>query len=192
MKKILLSAATLLLVFTSKIFAQRTCASYEHLQEQMANDPQFAHKVQENERNFYNYMQNKQLQKGHTTNLTIPVVVHVVYNTPQQNISDAQVQSQITVMNEDFTASNNDYNNYDAGYGAVKGDFGIEFCVAQIRHVHTNRKSFVTNDGVKKTRQGGDDAIDPEHTLNIWVCNLGQNLLGYAQFPGGPANTLEL
>ena len=191
MKKVLLFATTLFLIATGKIFAQRTCASYEHLQEQMANDPEFARKVRESEKNFDIYRQNAR-QTGKQITLTIPVIVHVVYNTPEQNISDAQVQSQITVMNEDFTATNRDYNNYDAGYGAVKGDFGIQFCVVQIRHVATNKRSFGTNDGVKKTRQGGDGAIDPEHTLNIWVCNLGQNLLGYAQFPGGPANTFGI
>jgi hypothetical protein len=55
--------------------------------------------------------------------------------------------------------------------------------------VQTKLKSFNTSDGVKSTQRGGDDAIDPAHKLNIWVCNLGQNLLGYAQFPGGPSAT---
>ena len=34
--------------------------------------------------------------------IVIPVVVHVVYNTPSQYISDAQVQSQIDALNRDF------------------------------------------------------------------------------------------
>jgi len=37
--------------------------------------------------------------------IEIPVVVHVVYYTTQQNIS-AQVQSQIAVLNEDFNNTN--------------------------------------------------------------------------------------
>jgi hypothetical protein len=193
MKKTLLLAVTLFLVTANKIFAQRTCASFEHLQEQMKNDPAFAAKIIEAEKNYDKFRQNISRQNGRPPALlTIPVVVHVVYSTPEQNISDAQVQSQIDVLNEDFTASNPDYNNYDAGYTAVKGDAGIRFCVAQIRHVATGKKSFGANDQVKRTKQGGDDAVDPEHTLNIWVCNLGQNLLGYAQFPGGPANTFGI
>src|SRR5215475_7608617 len=38
----------------------------------------------------------------------IPVVVHVVWNTQQQNISDAQIQSQIDVLNRDFRKLNAD------------------------------------------------------------------------------------
>lgn len=189
MRKIVFALSALLLFTTAKIWAQRTCGSYEHLQEQMKNDPLFASRIRESEKSFNNYIRQSQTQKGKPVTLTIPVVVHVVYNTSQQNISDAQVQSQVDVLNEDYTAKNRDYNNYDAGYGAVKGDADIKFCLVQTRHVSTNRKSFVANDGVKKTQQGGDDAIDPMHTLNIWVCNLGQSLLGYAQFPGGPPET---
>src|SRR5213075_1727447 len=97
MKQILLLAATLFLITTGKIFAQRTCASYEHLQEQMANDPEFARKVRETERSFDNYMRAER-KNAPPTSLTIPVIVHVVYNKPEQNISDAQVQSQIDVL----------------------------------------------------------------------------------------------
>ena len=189
MRKLLFCAATLFLITTQQLLAQRTCASYEHLQEQMKNDPEFARKVKEKEKNFDNYIRQTGKQNGKPTTIAIPVVVHVVYNTAEENISDAQVQSQITVLNEDFTAVNKDYNNYDAGYGPVKGDANIQFCLVQIVHKQTGKKSFGFNDGVKKSRQGGDDAIDPEHILNIWVCNLGQNLLGYAQFPGGPTDT---
>jgi len=190
MKKNLLLLAGLLLFISGKIIAQRSCASYEHLQEQIKNDPAFARKIQENEKKFQDYIRGNQNLR--TTPVTIPVVVHVVYNTAEQNISDAQVQSQIDVMNEDFTASNKDYNGYDAGYGSVKGDMSIKFCVVQIRHVATTKKSFGANDQVKKAKTDGDDAIDPAHTLNIWVCNLGQNLLGYAQFPGGKPETFGI
>ena len=40
--------------------------------------------------------------------VTIPVVVHVVYKLPAENISDAQVKSQIAVLNKDFRATNPD------------------------------------------------------------------------------------
>src|SRR5262252_9344521 len=92
----LLFAATIL--FSSKIIAQRSCASFEHLQEQMKNNPGFAKKVADDEQGFQNFLKNH--PAGRTTTVTIPVVVHVVYNGAEQNISDAQVQSQINVMNE--------------------------------------------------------------------------------------------
>jgi hypothetical protein len=192
MRTFLVVFATASLLTSGRIFAQRTCGSYTHLQEQLKNNPAFARKVTETEKSFDTYMRQSKTQQGKPTTLTIPVIVHVVYNTPEQNISDDQVQSQIEVLNEDFTATNKDYRNYDAGYGAVKGDADIKFCLVQTRHVSTKKKSFGANDGVKKVADGGDEAIDPIHALNVWVCNLGQNLLGYAQFPGGPPETFGI
>ena len=40
--------------------------------------------------------------------MSIPVVFHVLYNTPIQNISDAQILSQLEVMNDDFNRTNSD------------------------------------------------------------------------------------
>jgi len=40
--------------------------------------------------------------------LTVPVVVHVVYNTGVQNISDELIHSQIDVLNKDFQRLNSD------------------------------------------------------------------------------------
>ena len=40
--------------------------------------------------------------------VTIPVVVHVVWNQPAQNVSDEQIASQIDVLNQDFRATNAD------------------------------------------------------------------------------------
>lgn len=42
---------------------------------------------------------------------------------------------------------------------------------------------------IKFTNQGGIDAWNTNRYLNIWVCNLGGNTLGYAQFPFLFANT---
>jgi len=36
--------------------------------------------------------------------VTIPVVVHVVYTQEAENISDAQIKSQLAVLNRDFRA----------------------------------------------------------------------------------------
>jgi Pregnancy-associated plasma protein-A/Secretion system C-terminal sorting domain len=151
----------------------------------MANDPEYAKKVNELLKSKGNYSRNE--NKGRPpaqSSITIPVVVHVLYNTAEQNISDAQVQSQIDVLNEDFTATNSDYRNYDAGYGSVKGDMDINFCLVQVIHKQTKHKSFGLNDNMKFNKTGGSDAVDPMHVFNIWVCDLGNKLLGYAYYPG--------
>lgn len=121
--------------------------------------------------------------------ISIPVYVHVVYNTPQQNISNAQIQSQITVLNKDFTATNSDKDLAPAEFKSLIDDFKIEFTWNSSNLVRkaSNKPSWGTNDAVKYVKKGGSSAV-PGY-LNIWICNIGSGILGYAQFPGGPAST---
>ena len=185
MRKLLLLSASLIFSFSIKIVAQqRSCATNEAVKQQMTADPDYARKINENEKRFKNHVWRQDNSTTRQIRINIPVVVHVVYNTTQQNISDAQVQSQIDVLNEDFTATNKDYNNYDAGYTAVKGNVDIKFCLALIIRKQTDKTSFGVNDQVKRNSSGGSDPVDPMHFLNIWVCNLGGNVLGYAYYPG--------
>ncbi|MFM8488944.1 MAG: zinc metalloprotease, partial [Bacteroidota bacterium] len=58
-----------------------------------------------------------------------------------------------------------------------------------IVRVQTTVNGFSTNDNVKFSSSGGSNIWNRDRYLNIWVCNLSSGLLGYAQFPGGPANT---
>jgi hypothetical protein len=137
--------------------------------------------------------------RSSSSTIYIPVVVHVVYNTAVQNITDAQFQSQIDVLNEDYSQTNADWSGTPAVFQSVSGSPGIHFCLAQ-RDPHGNattgiiRKStaitsFTITNAVKYTAQGGDDAWPAASYLNLWVCNLGSGLLGYAQFPGGATAT---
>lgn len=192
MRKILLllMAAPFFFVASSQNISNR-CGTHEVVKQQMAIDPDYAKKVEELLKNKGKYTRNSQKGKPENpgkppsgSSITIPVVVHVLYNSAEQNISDAQVQSQIDVLNEDFTATNSDYNNYDAGYGSAKGDLEINFCLVQVIHKQTKHKSFGYNDNMKFTQKGGSDAVDPMHILNIWVCDLGNKLLGFAYYPG--------
>ncbi len=185
MKKILLPLMALFFFSVAISQSSNRCGSNEAIKQQMSLDPGYAKKVNELLKNKGNY--SRAAQKGRPpsqNSITIPVVVHVLYNTSAQDISDAQVQSQIDVLNEDFSATNSDYNNYDAGYGAVKGDMEINFCLVQVIHKQTKHKSFGLNDNMKFNQKGGSDAVDPMHIFNIWVCDLGDKLLGYAYYPG--------
>jgi hypothetical protein len=129
----------------------------------------------------------------------IPVVVHVVWNTAAQNISDAQVTSQIDVLNRDFRRTNADVGTAPAPFLPLATDARIEFFLANtdpngvpttgIERRQTTVASFSDNDAVKSSASGGLDAWPADRYLNLWACQLGGGLLGYAQFPGGPANT---
>ena len=183
MRKILLPFMAMFFFFVANSQNANRCGSTEAIKQQMAIDPAYAKKVQDALKNKGNYSRENN-RGGRPTSITIPVAVHVLYYSADQNISDAQVESQIDVLNEDFTATNKDYNNYDAGYSSVKGDMEIDFCLVQVIHKQSKFKSFAVNDNMKYDKRGGSDAIDPMHILNIWVCNLSGGVLGFAYYPG--------
>ena len=121
--------------------------------------------------------------------ISIPVYVHVIYNTSQQNISLAQIESQIRILNEDFGKTNGDVNNTPAEFAGTVADSDISFTLAGVTRTETAKTSWGTNDAMKKSSMGGVDPVTPETHLNIWVCEIGGGILGYAQFPGGSAST---
>lgn len=134
---------------------------------------------------------------------TIPVVVHVIHNGEAigvgANISDAQVLSQIQVLNEDFRRliGTNGYNTHTDG-----ADVNVEFCLAQQTPdgCVTNGINRIDMSGTSTTWSGpggNTDTVlkpatiwDPSLYMNMWSVNFSDNtLLGFAQFPGGSANT---
>jgi hypothetical protein len=131
--------------------------------------------------------------------ITLKVVVHVVYRTAQENISDAQVKSQIDVLNRDFRAKNPDRRKVPAVWKSLVIDSNIQFALATrdpngkrtsgITRTVTTASDFGPDNSVKSKRTGGVDPWPTDRYLNMWVCKLGGGLLGYAQFPGGPAKT---
>lgn len=140
--------------------------------------------------------------KSTATVVTIPVVVHVIHNGDaigaNENISDARVLSQITVLNQDFRRmlNTNGYND-----NAVGADIEVEFCMAQrkpdgtattgIDRVNLGTASWATESSVEGTLKP-NTIWDPTQYFNIWVCAFSTStsaelygILGYAQFPYG-------
>lgn len=131
--------------------------------------------------------------------VTIRVVVHVVYKTTAQKISVAQVKSQIKALNRDYSAGNADKSKVPTVWTSLVSDTGIRFALATrgpngkattgILYHKTTVDSFGDDDAVKSAATGGSNPWPASKYLNLWVCALGGGLLGYAQFPGGPAPT---
>jgi hypothetical protein len=128
--------------------------------------------------------------------ITIPVVVHVVFNTAAENISDDQIRSQIEVLNQDFRRRNADTINTPDIFRNVAADCGFQFVLAQVDphgyassgivRKYTRVQSFSINDDIKRSSAGGDDGWDADRYLNIWVGNLIDGALGYSSLVGGP------
>ncbi len=180
---------------------RRACGTMDVLQAQLAADPAQAQRMAAIEAHTRRLLANPALRRTAATGtiITIPVVVHVLYSTTAQNISDAQVQSQIAVLNEDYRKLNADAGKTPAIYAGLAADVSVQFVLATrtptggattgIIHKLTKTASWSTNDAVKNSKRGGDNAWNSSQYLNLWACNLGQGLLGYAQFPGGAAST---
>ena len=117
--------------------------------------------------------------------VNIPVYVHVVYSNSNENISSTQINSQMNVLNDDFRKANNDANQIPSEFAGVAADSEITFSLAGVFRHSDSRTSWGTNDAVKAAYP----PVSPSTHLNIWVCNIGGGILGYAQFPGGNLNT---
>lgn len=143
---------------------------------------------------------------------TIPVVFHVVYNTPEENIPDSVIVNQINRLNEDYARLNEDTVNMRGVFQPLAGGTHIRFALAQIdpqgnpstgiTRTASNVQSFGSFaalmgdfsmlETVKSTVDGGMDPWDQTRYLNIWICDMSINdmpvLLGYATPPAGLPN----
>lgn len=133
----------------------------------------------------------KQSQTASSHFKMIPVVVHVIHNGGIENISNAQIQSQIDVLNEDFgkiSGSPGDGNGVDTE---------IRFCLAKLDPdgkctdgIVRIKSTLTTHQTYQRPQLAALSAWDATRYLNIYVVksiNSG-SILGYASFPGGPMN----
>lgn len=132
----------------------------------------------------------------------IPVVVHIIHNGEPMgtgaNISEAQVLSQIRVLNEDFKRQNADAVNTPAAFASIAGSLDIEFILAKqdpdglpsngIVRVNGGRSGWTINDNYTLKALSYWPA---EQYMNIWVCNLTDTYVGYAQHPESDLPGLE-
>lgn len=160
-------------------------------------DPEYRRRRRQIEIEINEYLRRYRGEGLRSGIVRIPVVVHVVHNTAAENISDAQINSQIDVLNEDYRRLNADAGTVPAAFTGVAADTRIEFQLAVrdpdcnpttgITRTATSVTAFSPNDAVKSAATGGHDPWPRDKYLNIWVCNLA-DYLGYSSFPGDAAD----
>lgn len=129
--------------------------------------------------------------------ISIPIIVHVIHKGEAvgtgMNLSQAQIQSQLAVLNEDFRrkAGTNGFNTSPVG-----ADIEIEFCLSPV----DEQGNLLPEPGIHRynggqdtwTRAQIDNSLKPTTIwnsakfFNVWTLKFGgedANLLGYAQFP---------
>ncbi len=195
MKKFILLLFTLSLTFP--VLGQHKdidrCGTSEYMNYLILQHPETLTNMQTIEEKIQQIVSQNNERSAQTI-ISIPVAVHVLWNTAAQNISEQMITSQIRVLNEDFRrmAGTNGWNTNPVG-----ADVKIEFHLADrdpnglphsgINRVYTTYTSF--NYQTHNTYLKGLSYWPSDKYLNLWVCNLSGGLLGYAQFPGGPAAT---
>jgi hypothetical protein len=198
------------LIFTVRGWSQSTCRSTEYRKQQFKANPDLAQVVAAIETSTANQIKSRPIivtggsVGGASNNLsnnttvpviTIPVIVHIVYQNAAENISDAQVESQIVVLNTDYQKRNADTSEIPFYYRSLAANCGFRFGLAQVDtngqattgivRRHTDVTSFNIDDGIKYTASGGDDGWDRDRYLNVWVGNLTGGILGYSSIVGG-------
>lgn len=206
MKKKRISILTIIgILFSTQVYSQtRKCATIHHLEKSLSNNPSLKSKMEESETNTQQWIATYIGQEKALSVITIPVVVHVLYNTTDQNISDAQIQTQLEVLNNDFRLLNSDSLPTSHPFWSSTVDTQIEFCLAKqdpsgaatdgITRTHTDSLAFSREGSEKSSATGGMDNWDPTKYLNIWVADLGYSggTLGYATFPSELDSSPEL
>ena len=177
----------------------RRCATMEKHWRLVRTDAEYRWRRRQIEREIQGWIRRYGGGGLRTGLIRIPVVVHVIYNTTAQNISDAQIQSQIQVLNEDLRRLNADAASTPAAFAGVAADARLEFALA-VRDPSCNTTTGITRtststtgwvfpgEAMKATTTGGQDPWDVTKYLNIWVVNYTDGTLGYGTFPGMPAN----
>lgn len=182
----------LLIAFSISAQQPEKCGTDKLIHDFFTSDPNSTQKFQQVRNEMVDYLNANAGRNTEQILITIPVVFHVIHSGQTEgsglNISMAQVQSQIDVLNECYRLRNADTTAIPAWFQGRQADIQVEFCLAQFdtagnattgvtRHNITNTSNFDTN--IKPSTQW-----DPAKYLNIWTTNLGSTLLGYATPPG--------
>ncbi len=182
----------------------RTCAVMEHHNYLAETDEEY----RVNRREIEIFSATARL-RPRTSVIRIPVVVHVLFHTDEEDLDVSQIESQIEALNRDYRLRNGDQSDVPEPYQELRADTLIEFALA-VRDPQGNATTGITRtptsieefpysqfdrrateklNNMIKHDEFGKEAWPRDDYLNMWTCSIGGGLLGYAQFPGGAAST---
>lgn len=210
MRYLFLLMAVVFLDSTGYLYAQQDrrpvtpekCATMPILAATFAHNPLLKAKYTKQLETFNRQMQLRKfsrqqdaLKVAGTTDVTytVPIVFHIVLTKPAI-VTDAQIMQQLKILNEDFAGTDPDSTGIPSFFRPLHGKGNIQFCLAQrtpmgditngIERTVTTTTSFIAEkNGVKHTSSGGVDLWDESKYYNVWVCELSNDILGYATFP---------
>lgn len=193
--KSIFSLIFIFVIGTSLISAQNWCGSVAHQKDLIKNQPEKAAALQERIESFNRLQQeNTELRQKNNDHFIIPVVFHVIHAGGTENISLAQIEDQMRILNEDFARLNADTTKTPSVFAEYAGDTNIQFrlakidpegkCTQGVTRTFSNL-TYEARNNVKSLIQW-----DPSRYMNVWVVRTIENfsddggiILGFAQFP---------
>lgn len=189
-------AILIFIVGCINVSAQKRCSVEEYMQQEFNADPTLKIKM-DNLENFTRSAISSQNQQQRNIRLPdiikIPVVVHVLYRSPEENVSSESIAQMLIALNRDFAKQNADTVNTPAVFKSSASDMGFEFKLATmdpwgvstsgIIRRYTPIRYWLSDDAMKFDDSYGSDGWDSKSYLNVWICNM-KDVLGYSTFPG--------
>jgi hypothetical protein len=129
--------------------------------------------------------------------ITIPVVIHVVYKNQYDSFSLEQINVQLARLNEDFNNLHSDFSKVPAAFTSVAGNMNLKFVLAKRDpnnnptngiEYHMTARDFNSNlpyndPFMKKSTSDGLDVWNAQEYLNVWVCSIGTAIHGWSTKP---------
>ncbi len=184
-----------------KCIADEVTAGF--VQQQILMDPSYLSKVAAQTQLIQQGAQNNSASKKVLR--TIPVVVHILYNSsnsnsPDENVPDSYIYDMLNTLNEDYRRLNADASQTRSQFQGVAADVEIEFCLASkdangasttgITRTATTEGYFNPDTETNKMKSNGTNGKtgwDATKYLNIWICNISNyanyGTAGYAYLP---------
>ncbi len=199
MKRILLSMFLVAIATTAFAQTPKRCATDEAYQKMLQEDPTLLDRQNQFDLDAAKMAATQNIRKTGEIRI-IPVVFHIFHSAGSENISDAQINDEMRILNETFRRKNANAANTRDIFKGVAGDMEIEFRLARI-----DPKGNCTNGIVRIYEEETDNGTNnikiksvwpTDRYFNIWVVDAIVNLsdlvgiAGFAQFPwAGSYNT---
>lgn len=174
----------------------KPCATNEVMEQEFLKHPELKEGFLNQQKTIFEAANNQGAARSEKK--IIPVVFHVIHDCGEENISKAQIEDQIEILNEDFSKNSPRFAQTPACHQAVAADCEIEFRLATKDEQGNCTDGIVRVPSIRTYEANNGNGIKDVSRwnmykyLNIWVVNsigtvdaTGGEILGYAQFPLG-------
>ena len=205
MKKIILPILLSCFLFSNLAIAQHFCGTYEgYLQDEMKKYPEFYNSIEDKnnklKKDCDHLIDNLNEKENAGERKIIPVVVHIIHDFGNENVTDTDVNYAIDQLNKNINRQADNMLTTPEVFAAVAGSANVEFRLAKLAPKDCETCDEEPTNGIVRIHSKLTDVPSPRDIVkslsywnsyqyfNIWVVRSlpssdGNTLLGYAQFP---------